>query len=80
MGSEFLARKPSIGRVKESHEFAYFSHGEPGNAMAPAVDIALDTGVRGNKASGIESSITDDHFVNTALASRSVTEVRYLQM
>ena len=60
MGSEFLARKPSIGRVKESHEFAYFSHGEPGNAMAPAVDIALDTGVRGNKASGMESSITDE--------------------
>lgn len=60
LGFEFLARKPSIGRVMESHEFAFFSHGEPGNPMAPAVDIALDTGVKGNKSSGMEASITDE--------------------
>ncbi|MGW8389319.1 T6SS immunity protein Tli4 family protein [Pseudoduganella sp. HUAS MS19] len=60
MGSEFLARKPGIGHVKGSHEFAYFSHGEPGNAMTPAIDIELDTGVKGNKASGMESSLTDE--------------------
>lgn len=60
VGSEFLARKPAIGRVMESHEFAYFSHGEPGNPLVPAVDIELDTGVKGNKPGGMKSSITDD--------------------
>jgi len=49
-----------IGAVMDSHEFAYFSHGEPGNPLLPTLDIALDTGVKRNKASAVQSSITDD--------------------
>ncbi|MGW8389367.1 T6SS immunity protein Tli4 family protein [Pseudoduganella sp. HUAS MS19] len=59
-GYEYLARKPMIGRVMDSHEFAFFSHGEPGNAMLPTIDIALDTGVKGNMASATKTSITDE--------------------
>jgi hypothetical protein len=59
-GSEYLARKPRINQVMESHEFAFFSHGEPGNHMVPSVEIELDTGVKGNKASGMRSSISDE--------------------
>ncbi len=59
-GYEYLAWKPMIGSVMESHEFAYFSHGEPGNSLLPTLDIALDTGVKGNKASATQSSITDE--------------------
>lgn len=62
-GYEYLAWKPAIGRVVESHEFGFFSHGEPHNAMSPTLDVALDTGVKGNRASGISPSITHDEAV-----------------
>lgn len=62
-GSEYLARKPAIGQVHDSHEFAYFSHGESGNPMVPALDIELDTGVKNNKVGGMQTSITDDEAI-----------------
>ncbi|WP_371850727.1 T6SS immunity protein Tli4 family protein [Pseudoduganella violaceinigra] len=36
---------------------------EPNNPMLPAFDIALDTGVKGNRTSGSIPSITDEEAV-----------------
>jgi hypothetical protein len=59
-GYEYLARKPARDQVMDSHEFAYFSHGEANNPLLPTMDVALDTGVRGNKANAVHPSITDE--------------------
>jgi hypothetical protein len=79
-GSEFLARKPMIGKVHESHEFAYFSHGEPGNSMVPTLDIELNTGVNDGKAGGMQTSISDEEAlylwdrITSSIRPRSVVQ------
>lgn len=59
-GFEYLAWKPALGKEHESHVFAYVAVGEPSNPMLPVLDIALDTGVRGNEIAGGKPSLTDD--------------------
>jgi hypothetical protein len=83
IGSEFLARKPMIGKVHESHEFAFFSHGEPGNPMVPTLDIELNTGVNDGKAGGMQTSISDEEAlylwdkITTSIRPRSVVDLKH---
>jgi hypothetical protein len=62
-GYEVLARKPAYEKNSESHEFMFFSQGEPKNAYKPELDVQLHTGVSGNKAAGQAPGITDEEAV-----------------
>lgn len=59
-GYEYLAWKPAIGEASESHVFAFVSQGAPSDPMLPVLDVALDTGVKGNEANLIKPSITNE--------------------
>lgn len=62
-GFEILAHMPAQAEVGETHEFAYLSHGEPGDPFIPMLDIKLSTGVKGNQIGGGKPSITDEEAV-----------------
>jgi hypothetical protein len=72
-----------IGKVHESHEFAFFSHGEPGNPMVPTLDIELNTGVNDGKAGGMQTSISDEEAlylwdkITTSIRPRSVVDLKH---
>jgi len=62
-GFEVLARKPAQASERESHDFAFLSHGEPKNPLLPVLDVMLHSGVRGNQKGGVKPSITDEEAV-----------------
>jgi hypothetical protein len=62
-GYEYLAWKPPLGEAPESHVFAYVSQGTPSDPFHPVLDIALDTGVKGNQPNGTVPSITNEEAI-----------------
>lgn len=73
-GFEILARKPAQETEDESHEFAFLSQGEPNNPVLPVLDLAMHSGVEGNKTGGAKPSVTDAEAV--AIWDRLTNSIR----
>jgi hypothetical protein len=62
-GFEYLAWKPPVSGTNDSHVFAFVSQGVPSDPLQPVLDVALDTGVKGNQANGAKPSITHEEAI-----------------
>ena len=58
-GEEILLRLPSGDGHPSTHKFAFRVSGEKHDSFRPYVEIALDTGVKGNQSTSVTPSLSD---------------------
>jgi hypothetical protein len=73
-GTEILARKPSLGDLRESHEFLYVSQGTPKDAMLPVLDIEMLSGLDGDRRGGKKIGVSDAEAIE--IWDRLTTSIR----
>lgn len=76
-GEEIATRRPCYRDDTDAHEFRFHSLGRPNDALAPEIDIRLDSGVRGNVRASVSPTITDEEAL--ALWDKIVTTLRLRQ-